>query len=167
MTGALRERTLLAPAGDAAVHELRVAREAGVGAKPQALGDPRPKSFDQRVGALDEVEHDFHGAGILEIERNGIAVAQQRVVFQRTRNAELPRLLAIDAQHRRAQIGEQHRAHRPGADAGELDDFQAVQRSHIGATSKSKNWSSPRKRGPIFKWIPACAGMTCLFSLLD
>jgi hypothetical protein len=42
VSGGLRERTVLPPAGDPPVDEARVARAADVGAKPEALHDAGP-----------------------------------------------------------------------------------------------------------------------------
>ena len=63
MPGRLRQRPVLTPAGDAAVDEAGVAREAIVGAEPEPLGDARPEPLDQRVGALDEAPRQRLPAG--------------------------------------------------------------------------------------------------------
>ena len=124
------ERALLAPAGDAAVDEARIAREARVGPEPEALGDAGAKTFDQRVGALDELQHELDGFGPLQVELDRAAAAQQEVVFARPLQPEIGRRLSLDADDGRAELGEQHRAHRARPDAGQLDDFGARQRSH-------------------------------------
>ena len=51
VAGALGERTVLAPAGHAAVDEARVARVHGVGPEAEALHHAGPEALDQRVGA--------------------------------------------------------------------------------------------------------------------
>src|SRR5258707_5042348 len=49
--------------------------------------------------------------------------------FQRAADAELHGAFAIDAQYRRAEIGEQHGAHGRGPSACELDDPRSGERS--------------------------------------
>ena len=61
--GGLRVRTVLAPAGHAAVDELRVPGEAGVGPDAEPLGHAGPEALDERIGLLDEREHRLDPVG--------------------------------------------------------------------------------------------------------
>ena len=130
MAGRLCERSALSPAGHAAVHQARISREAHLGPETQPLGDSRAEAFDQRIGAADQFERRLDGPRIFQIEGDGLAVAQQQVGSQRRGDPEARGLLAIDPQHRGAEIREQHRAHRPGADARELHHLDSGERSH-------------------------------------
>ena len=61
VTGSLRERTVLAPAGHPAVDEPRVAGEAVVRAQAEPLGDAGAVTLQEHVGALDEGERGRDG----------------------------------------------------------------------------------------------------------
>ncbi len=54
----LRERPGLAPSGHAPVDQTRVAFEAYVGPKAEALHHTGPEAFDQRVGLRDQLQHE-------------------------------------------------------------------------------------------------------------
>ena len=77
VAGGLRHRTVLAPAGHAAVDELRVAGEARVGAEAEPLGDAGPEALDQRVGLLDEREHRLDAVGLLQVDADRAPAAVQ------------------------------------------------------------------------------------------
>ena len=126
MPGRLRQRPLLAPAGDPAVDEPRVAREAVVGAEAEPLGRPRdgsPRSARRRARSSRSAS--AFPPGLFQVERQGRPPAQQEIVAQLALEAEVARLRPVDAQHAGAEIGEQHRAHRPRPDARELHDLDA------------------------------------------
>ena len=131
VSGRLRQRPILAPAGDAAIDEARIAREAIVGAEPQPLGDAGAEPLDKRVGAFDEAQGQRLSVRGFEIDRDRPATAQQQVVAQRPRETKIAAAWSVDAQHRGTHVGEQHRAHRPRPDPGEFDDFDPGERSHI------------------------------------
>ncbi len=128
--GGLRQRPLLAPAGDPAVDEPRIAGEAILGAETEPLGHPRAEPLDQRIGALDEAQGERLAVRMLEVERQASPPAQQQIIAQRTRDAEIASAWPIDAQHRGTQVGEQHPAHWPRPDARQFDDFDPGERSH-------------------------------------
>ena len=74
----LRHRAVLAPAGHAAVDELRVAGEAHVGAEAEPLGDAGPEALDERVGLLDEPQHRLDAVGLLEVDADRAPAAVER-----------------------------------------------------------------------------------------
>ena len=79
VAGGLRHRTVLAPAGHAAVDELRVAGEADVGTEAEALGHARPVALDQRVGLLDQPQHQLDAFGVLQVDADRAPAAVQRL----------------------------------------------------------------------------------------
>ena len=120
---------MLAPAGEPAVHEPRIAREAGLGTEPEPLHDARAESLDERIRLLDEPQHDLRGTRLLEVEGDRALAAPREVVLrlgiERQRTA-----LAIHQHDLGAEVGEQHAAERAGPDAHELDDADSLQRPH-------------------------------------
>src|SRR5215472_8568660 len=126
----MRQRPLLAPAGDPAIDEARIAHEAVLGAEAEPLHDPRTEALDQGVGTLNEPQGQCRSSLALQIERHGRAAAQQQIVAQLTLEPEIAWFRPVDAQHARAEIGEQHSAHRSRPDAGEFNNFDAGERSH-------------------------------------
>ncbi len=125
VSGGVRQRPLLTPAGDPAIDEARIACETVIRAEAEPLGHPGTEPLDQRVGAFDQAQCQRLPFGTLQVERQGPAAAQQQIVAQRARDAEVARLRPVDAQHGRAEIGEQHCAHRPGSDTREFHDLDA------------------------------------------
>ena len=83
----LRHRTVLAPPGHAPVDELRVAGEAHVGAEAEALGHAGPEALEQRVGALDELQHELDALGVLQVDADRAAAAVQRLEVRPCRTA--------------------------------------------------------------------------------
>ena len=81
------ERTLLAPAGHAAVDEARVPREADVGAEPEPLHHARPEALDQHVGLLDQPEHGLDAVRLLQVDADAPPAAIQEVERRRLRIA--------------------------------------------------------------------------------
>src|SRR6516164_7881015 len=130
VSGGLRERPFLAPTGDPAIDKAGIAGEAVLRAKAEPLHHPRAEPFDQRVGAFDQAQGERLALRTFEVERQTPSAPQQEIVAQRACHAEIARFRSIDAQHGRAKIGEQHRAHRPRPDAREFDDLDAGERSH-------------------------------------
>ena len=114
----------LAPAGHAAVDDLRIALQNHVGPETQALHDARPEALEHRVGAFQQLQAGLDGLGVLEIQTDGAAAARGHV------GGGAPALpLAVDTHHVGAQVRQQHATERPGPDPGELDDLQSGQRS--------------------------------------
>lgn len=126
----VRERAVLPPARHPPVDEFRITREARVGAEPEPLHHARAHAFDQRVGMLDEPQHRAHRLRLLQVERErALAAIEDRAA------AEVERIAvaagrALDEDHVRAHVGEQHPAERRRADSGDFDDSDSVQRAH-------------------------------------
>ena len=124
MTGGGGVRPDLSPTGEPAVDEARVAGEADVGADAESLGDAGSEHLEHRVGLLDDAEERVGAVGVLEVDgRSPVCRAPSRSspAEGSTRPGDLD---AIDAQHLRAEVGEEHAAERPGAEPDELDDSQ-------------------------------------------
>ena len=126
----------VAEAGDRAVDEPRVHR-------PQLL-EPDPERF--RAAGAEVLDDDVGGRGqpqerrarqlAVEVERGAPLPAVDREEVGRLaldeRRAPGARLVAdarpLDLHHLRAEVGEHHRAVRPGEDAGEVEHAEPVQR---------------------------------------
>ena len=134
VAGGLRGGTFLTPARHPAEHELRVARQAHVGADPESLGHAGAKALDERVGLLDETHHGLDTLGLLQVDADRPAPAVEQFLVGRGEvGAHL--LRAIDAQHVGAHVGKHHGGERAGPDAGDLDDLHSTQRSHVAPRS--------------------------------
>ncbi len=125
VAGGLRQRPALPVARHAPVDQLGVARGAFVGADAESLGHARTPAFDQHVGGVDQPQHGVTPSRLLEVQRNRSAAAAGDVETRIERHAESARLDAVDADHVGTLVGQQHRAHRSGADAGQLDHAQS------------------------------------------
>ena len=126
----LRHRAVLAPAGHAAVDELRVPGEAVVGTEPEPLGDAGAVALDQRVGLLDEPQHRLDAVGVLQVDADRAPAPVQRLEVRLVERRGVDLLGAVDPDDVGAHVGEQHPRERPRADPGQLDDLDALQRSH-------------------------------------
>ena len=126
VAGGLAPRAVLAPAGHPAVDQPRVAGVADVGADAEPLGDARTHALDQDVGVGDEVEDDLRGTRVLEVQRHAGASAVEQVVAAA---GEQLAARPLDPDHVGAEVGQDRAGVRAGADAGDLDDLDAAQRS--------------------------------------
>ena len=123
VAGGVGERAFLAPAGHAAVDQLRVAREHDIGAEPEPLHHAGPETLDQRIGAGEQVEHLRDRRLVLQVELDDLAAAS---------GDRLQALLRADAVERDdlgAHVGQHHAGERAGTDAGEFDDADAGERA--------------------------------------
>lgn len=116
MPGALGQRSLLAPAGHPAVDELRIAGQAGVGAHAEAFRDAGAVALDEDVGAFDEVQDGGRAFGGLEVDEHRALVAVGEVAG-RIDAEDCGAAGAVDPHHVGAQVGQEHRGERAGADA--------------------------------------------------
>src|SRR5262249_8020779 len=121
----LRERTVLAPTGHAAVDELRIALQAHVGAEPQALRDAWTEALEEPVCTISEPEDELDAALALQIHADRSPIAREHIAGTPTALRD-----PVDTDHFRAHIGEHHSAERARPDACKLDDADAVQRPH-------------------------------------
>ena len=131
MARGLRQRTVLPPAGHAAVDEPRIAPRAFGGAEAKALHDPRPIALDQRVSRLDQAQRLLDRFRALEIEGDHPFSPPKGLVGERALRTADGRLVgADDRDNLGAEVGEHAAGERPWADALELDDVQARKRTN-------------------------------------
>jgi hypothetical protein len=122
-------RPVLPPAGQPAIDQSRIARRADIRSQPQPLHHAGPEPLDQRVGLRDQVERAGDPLGGLEIDRQRPASPAAQIEFARPRHTGPRGFEPLDRDHFGAEIGEQHRAHRRRADAGEFDNANAGERT--------------------------------------
>ncbi len=100
--------------------------------EPEPLHHAGAEALDQRVGFLGQRQHQLGALGGLEVDRNRGAAASGDVG---PGGAKQRRLVgAIQPDHVGAHVGQQHRGERPRADARHLDDPDALQGTHGGAS---------------------------------
>ena len=126
----LCHRTLLTPSRHAAVDQSRVAGKTHVGSQAESLGHARPIALDERVSLLDERQDEFDAVGVLEVDADGAPAAVQRLEVGLVERRRIDLLTAVDPNDVGAHVGEQHPRERSRADSRELDDLDALQRSH-------------------------------------
>ena len=68
VAGRVRERTVLTPTGHPPVDQARVVLEARIGTDPEPLGDTGPERIDERVRALDHLQHARDALGVLQVD---------------------------------------------------------------------------------------------------
>ena len=109
------ERPVLAPAGHAAVDELRIALQQRLGAEAEALHHAGAKALDDRVGAARPVRSAAAAPAVdLEVERHRAAAAHHHVVPALVAEAEVAVARPVDEQHVGAHVGQHHAANGPG-----------------------------------------------------
>jgi hypothetical protein len=157
MTRHHRHRAVLAVTGHAAVDEPRVAGEQFIRPEAEPLHDTGPESLDQRVGGVDEPQHEASILVALEVDRDqrSPAVHDVRGADDEARVAR--GLRALEAQDVRAHVGQHHRGERAGADAPDLDDLESLKWAchglkvapvwHIRASPASRAGSFSLSRG--------------------
>ncbi|CAN5857299.1 hypothetical protein BH24ACT6_BH24ACT6_10300 [soil metagenome] len=119
----------LSPARHPPEDEARVAGETDVGSDTEPFHHAGAEALDQRVSTVDEREQRLHTAGRLEVDGDA-ATAPRRDVGVRPVGARRANLVGtVDPHHLGAEVGEHHRCERSGADAGDLDDAVAVERT--------------------------------------
>jgi len=104
-----------------------------------------PEVLDQYVRARDEPIERGSALGLLEVERHALLVAvdahEIRALARlkgRTPAAGVVALARLfDLDHPRAEVGEEHRAVRPGEHAGQVEDGDTLKRSHMSNKSRS------------------------------
>ena len=120
MAGALGQRTVLAPAGHAAINQPRVARQADLGAKPQTFHHAWAEALDQAVGLGHQGQHRVNRRRVFEIQRDraappieqgGAAGTAQRVTTR-----------PVDSNDLGAHVRQHHAAMGGRADADHFDD---------------------------------------------
>ena len=96
-----------------------------LGAESQPLRDAGTEALDQRVGAVDEPEHEAGALRRLEVDSERPSTAEE--CGNERLAARIGR--AVDAHDLRAEVGEHHPAERHGADPSELHHPEPRQRS--------------------------------------
>ena len=81
VTGRLRQRAILPPAGHPAIDELRIALGAIGRAEAEPFHHAGPVALDQRVGRLDQRQRRLDPLRALEIERHDSLAAPKRIVL--------------------------------------------------------------------------------------
>lgn len=125
VSGPLGERPVLAPAGHPPVDEPGIAGETGVGADAETFGDARPVALDQDVGTFDQVQDAVRAALGLEVDEHGTFVAVGEVV--RGIDTESRSGGPVDPDDIGAEVGQEHRGERAGADARQFHHAYARQ----------------------------------------
>ncbi|MNS39313.1 hypothetical protein D3C72_715910 [compost metagenome] len=77
MADLIRHWPRLAPTGDAAIDQARVARGAGFGTEAQPLHDAGTETLDQGVGAFDQAQDPVAIFWRFQIDRHGGSAAMQ------------------------------------------------------------------------------------------
>ena len=157
MAGGLGQRAGLAKTRHPAKHQAGIARLAGLGPQAQALGHARAPALNQYIGAVDQAQRGVAAGGLLDVQRHRAAVAAGDIKLDIHWHAQAAGLGAVDAQHLGAQVGQQHGAQRPRADAGHLDNAQSGQGSHVGV-SVEFFWGGAKAR-QASKCAPPAAGV--------
>ena len=145
VAGRFGERARAAEPGHPRIDQSRIARHAVVRAEAELLGHARPVGLDQNVRLLDQPQHRLDAVGILQIDRHRGPRSGRQVVLSAAWHAETRVGRAVDLDHVGAQVGQQHRGERPGADARELNHLEAHQRA--GAFGCVGHAFSPHSKG--------------------
>ena len=128
--GLLTERSGLAVAADAAVHEARVAAAHRVVARTQAGHHAGAKTLDQHVGGLAQLEQKLHAFGLLQVQAHAALVAVEH--FAHRRRGVIACAQVFDLDDVGAQVGQVQRAHGTGQQAREVKHAHALQRRAVG-----------------------------------
>ena len=97
----------------------------------QALHDARPESFDQSVGARDQLKRSFLSGIRLQVQRYRTLAAHQHVVPALALQAEVAGRGPVDHQHVGAHVSEQHAGERTRADRFEFQNPDAGEGTHF------------------------------------
>ena len=130
VAGHLRVGPLLTPAGHAAEDEPLVARQADIGAEPEAFHDAGPEALEERVGALDQLKRDLDAVGMLEVECDRASAAGEQIAGRLRRHLVGRVGGAIDADDVGAHVGEDHAAERSRPDTLKFNDPNALEWPH-------------------------------------
>lgn len=127
VSGALGERSLLAPAGHPPVHQARIAGEALLRPDAEPFGDTGAVALDQYVCPLDQIEDLAGAVRRLEVDQHGSLVAVGEVV---RRIDVQPRAAGpVDPYDIGAEVGQEHGGERTGPDARQFDHSHSGQRA--------------------------------------
>ena len=134
MPGGVGQRAGLAPAGDAAIDQRRLALQADVRPQAERLHDAGAKALDQHVGLRDQPQRDLAGLRLLEVQRDRLAPARQHIAVARGEGSHAVALArlggldrAVDADDARALVGQHHAGKGRWPQPGELDHREVRQ----------------------------------------
>ncbi|MNK72716.1 hypothetical protein D3C87_921990 [compost metagenome] len=119
------QRPALTPTGHAPVDQLRITLKADLRPQAKTLHDAGAETFDQHVGAVDELQHHFGGAGFTRINRNAASPAPKQTAV----GIEKTRRMTVNANDLRAHVRQHHGGERRGADRIHFHYFHTSQRS--------------------------------------
>ncbi|CFD92716.1 Uncharacterised protein [Bordetella pertussis] len=126
MSGLAGQRSLLAPARHAPVHQPRLAPQAFLGRQAHALHHAGPETFDQPIGGADQLQQQIAGAGRAQIQRQRAAAARQHVEAA-VQQGEVPLpVRRMDAHHVGPVIGQHHGRERRRPQSHHFDDAQTL-----------------------------------------
>jgi hypothetical protein len=138
VSGGLGHRSLLAPTGHAAEHQLRVPGHADVWPESEPLGNPGTKSLHETVRRLHQPENQRHPFGMLQIHGHGPAATvhevDMRILVGRIRGPFEP----VDPHDVGAGIGKHHPGEGSRSQAGQLDDADPIQRAAHRAPAEDR-----------------------------
>ena len=126
VSGAVRERAGLTPPRHPRIDEPRIPLQHRVGAEPEALHYARPAAFDHDVDSLGELEAARAPLVLAEVDGD----RAEHGVDDRVRIAVAAR--AIDPEHLRSEVRQQHGGVRAGTDPREFHDAYTRQRPWTG-----------------------------------
>jgi hypothetical protein len=108
MPSGLSHGSILSPPRHARIDEPGIARQNDIGTEAKALHNARPEAFDEDICFFDRAQTETDGLGFLEVEHKQAALP---TIDGRVGNCK--KILgagALDAQHIRAKVGQQHPA---------------------------------------------------------
>ena len=124
-----RQGPVLAPAREPPIGQARVAPEAHLGPQAQPLHDARPEALDEAVRLFKQPQHHLGCSRLFQVNGDRALAAPGEVECRLRIERQRP-ALAVHQHHVGAEVGQQHAAERPGADAGKFDDPGAPEWSH-------------------------------------
>ncbi len=134
MADIARQRSGLTPAGHPRVDECGIARLARLRTDTEPFADPGPEALQEHVGPLAQPEHDLGATRVLQVDADAAPAAVDHRECRRgpARHGSSRRDVrgAVDAEHLRAEVGQQHPGELHRTDVRELDDADARERSH-------------------------------------
>src|SRR4029453_14701349 len=141
--GAVAPRPRLSVARDRAIDEVGLDRGQGRAVAAELRSHAGHEVLDGHVGAAGEIVHDLARGGMREVQRHALlAHVHPRVVRAlvvapflqlQMRPAHLVALARpLDLEDARAEVGEKARTVRPGEDAREVEDDEAIEEAGRG-----------------------------------
>ncbi|MNT25299.1 hypothetical protein D3C72_1608130 [compost metagenome] len=115
----------LAPTGHAPVDQPRITFKADLRPQAKALHHAGAEAFDQHVGAVDQLQQHFSGAGFTRINRNAAASAPEQAAI----GIEKTGRMTVDANDLRAHVRQHHGGERRRTDRIHFNYFHTCQRS--------------------------------------